>query len=141
MVDIAVAELQSLVARGIDTTVKSDSQGAKSAADASAQAEAAKTATAVAPVKEAPKPEEQKQESMSERQRDALREAFKGLNTFMSDFSKSIRFAIFEQSGDLYAQVINTQTDEVVKTIPSEEALAMMNRIHDMIGMLVDKEG
>jgi uncharacterized FlaG/YvyC family protein len=48
---------------------------------------------------------------------------------------------VFEESGELYAKVINKDTNEVLKTIPSEEALDLMNRVQDMVGLLLDEEG
>ncbi|MFH0910265.1 MAG: flagellar protein FlaG [Planctomycetota bacterium] len=80
-------------------------------------------------------------EELTEAQRDSLKNAFHNLNSIMQHFAKAIRFAIYEQSDDLYAQVINTETNEVVKTIPSEKALEMMQRIHEVLGMLVDEKG
>ncbi|MHC4885028.1 MAG: flagellar protein FlaG [Planctomycetota bacterium] len=86
---------------------------------------------------EAPRPEK----DPTEAQREELRDAFTGVNDIMSHFSKSIRFETFEDSGELYAQVIDSATSEVIKSIPSEEALSMMSRIHNALGMLVDTNG
>jgi flagellar protein FlaG len=84
---------------------------------------------------------ETEHKSLSEKQSDALKMAFNDLNTVMDRFARSIRFAVFEQSGDLYAQVVDTKNNEVVKTIPSQDALEMMARLHEVIGMLVDQKG
>lgn len=83
----------------------------------------------------------QERESLTERQKEALTQSFKDLNRVMTQFNRSIRFSVFEQSGDLYAQVVNTKTDEVVRTIPSEEAMELMARIDEVIGLFVDEQG
>lgn len=71
----------------------------------------------------------------------ALEQAFQELNTFMDRLHKSIRFDVYDDSGTLYAQVIDTSTDEVIRTIPSEEALAMMSRVNEVLGLLIDERG
>jgi len=53
---------------------------------------------------------------------------------------KSLRLAIFEPTGDLYAKIVNSATGEVIKTIPPEELLKTYARIEDYVGKLMDSE-
>jgi len=76
----------------------------------------------------------------TEKRMEALKGAIGDLNIVMENFRKSIRFALYKQTDELYAQVINVDTNEVIKTVPSEEMLAVMERIDRMLGMFVDEE-
>ena len=136
---ISLIELQSVTPRATETAAQID-RATEAANTATAEQEIKQASQLDAAVKELEQSKTE-EEPLTEHQRDALKDSFRGLNNVMDSFSKSIRFAVFEQSGDLYAQVINMDTDEVVKTIPSEEAMEMMARINEVVGMLIDAEG
>jgi flagellar protein FlaG len=82
----------------------------------------------------------EKQQEAREEARVEVASAFEDLNQMMERFHKAIRFEVFEDSGDVYAQIIDTNTEEVLKSIPSEEALETMNRINQVLGMFIDAE-
>jgi flagellar protein FlaG len=138
---ISVNDVHMAPPRMNDANVKLDQSAHRLAQDAKASPKAEQAKAAQELQAELKAQNKEMDEAQKEAQKEALKDSFKGLNSVMSDFAKSIRFATFEQSGELYAQVINTSTDEVVKTIPSEEALEMMNRLNNVLGMLVDTEG
>lgn len=74
--------------------------------------------------------------------KDALvSQAAEQLNGVMQSFNKGMRFEIFEDTGQMYVQVVNRDNNEVIRTIPSEDMLELMSRLNDAIGMLVDKQG
>ena len=114
---------------------------ARSARPAAVQAEPKAGFRVQADLSAAEVAEREPARELSEPQSDALKTAFAGINKVMDRFSKSIKFAVYEDSGSLYAQVINTDTEEVIKTIPSEEALEMMSRVNYVLGMLIDEKG
>ncbi len=62
------------------------------------------------------------------------------LNQVMESFNKDIRFKVHEDSGQVYAQIIDKKTHEVVRTIPSEDMLEHMARLNEVIGMFLDTE-
>lgn len=62
------------------------------------------------------------------------------LNDVMTAFNKGLRFEVNEKIDALYVKIINKSTDEVIKTIPSEEVLRMMERMHSALGMILDTE-
>lgn len=70
-----------------------------------------------------------------------IRNATEQLNNVMETFGKTLRFRMHESTSEMYVQVVDAGTDEVVKTIPSEEMLDVIARMHEVIGMLVDVEG
>ncbi len=67
-------------------------------------------------------------------------EASAQLNHVMSAFHKGIRFQLHEDLDRPYVQIINQDTKEVVKSIPPEEMLDVMARLHRVIGMILDTE-
>lgn len=141
MVELSLAELQNAAPRVAETAAKPDASAARKASEAASVIKE-KAAEVASTVRETQKAVEQKNEqAITERQKDALKQAFEGLDDTMSKFNKAISFAVFEESGEMYAQVVNTQTKEVIKTFPSEEMLSVMSRISDSIGMLIDEQG
>jgi len=53
----------------------------------------------------------------------------------------SVRLRIFQPTGRVYAEVVDPQTREVVKTIPPVELLKVMAKVHQTLGLLLDREG
>ena len=78
---------------------------------------------------------------ITEQQQERLREVIDGLNVITRSYRKGLRFEIFEETGDLFAQVINADTGEIIKTIPPLEMLETLARISDAVGLLVDESG
>lgn len=70
-----------------------------------------------------------------------VRQATEQLNQIMDTFDKGLRFRIHKESERSYVQVVNKRTDEVIREWPPEELLDVIARLHDVIGMLVDREG
>ncbi len=67
-------------------------------------------------------------------------EAVDHLNDMMKDMSKDLRFHLFVDGTDFaYVEVVNPETNEVVKEIPPEELIEAMIKIHDAVGMIIDK--
>ncbi len=55
--------------------------------------------------------------------------------------SGAIRLRIFQPTGRFYAEVVDPDTREVVKTVPPMEMLKVMARLHKTVGLLVDRKG
>jgi len=63
------------------------------------------------------------------------------LNEVMETFNKGIRFRMFENTGRMYVQIVNRHTQEVIRTIPPEELLRAMEKLHEVLGMILDARG
>lgn len=57
--------------------------------------------------------------------RDYVLAVVERLNEFMSQSQRSVRFRVDESSGRTVITVLNPQTQEVVRQIPSEEMIAL----------------
>ena len=63
--------------------------------------------------------------------------AVERLNQLMSSHERSLRFAIDPSSGRTVITVINDETQEVVRQIPSEDLLQLARELQDL-GPLID---
>lgn len=62
------------------------------------------------------------------------------LNEAVSLLNKGLRFFVDDDSDRLVVQVVDRQTDQVLRQIPPDEILALVGRINDMIGLLIDEK-
>jgi flagellar protein FlaG len=69
--------------------------------------------------------------------RDALSAAVKKINESMPPSAQSLEFSIDEDSKDIVVKVIDQSTREVVRQIPSEEALEIAKSLDKMRGLLI----
>ena len=70
-----------------------------------------------------------------------LEEAVASVNEFVQSFSRSLQFNIDDNSGDTVVRVVDQETNDVVRQIPSEEILAISQRIQDLNEQLSDTTG
>lgn len=54
--------------------------------------------------------------------------------------SRRLAFEVDEDTGTLFVQVRDLHTGEVIKQMPSEEILAMRERLDAIVGMFLDEE-
>ncbi len=63
-----------------------------------------------------------------------------GLNVIARDYKKGLRFQIYQETGDVFAQVIDAETGEVIRTVPPLALLRTLARISDAVGLLLDEQ-
>jgi flagellar protein FlaG len=68
---------------------------------------------------------------------EAVKEAVKEMNEFVKPASASIEFALDEDSGRTIVKMVDTETNEVVRQMPSEEALAISKALDRLQGLTV----
>lgn len=68
---------------------------------------------------------------------EAVEAAVKELNDFIKPASASIQFALDEDSGRTIVKMVDTETNEVVRQFPSEEALAISKALDRLQGLTV----
>jgi len=54
---------------------------------------------------------------------------------------ENVRFNFNEELGSIYVTVVNSKTNEVIRTIPSEDALKLSAIWKDTVGNIFDKRG
>jgi flagellar protein FlaG len=68
-----------------------------------------------------------------------LKQAVEEINHSMEQNERGLVFSIGDGSGGAIVKVIDSQTKEVIRQIPSEEALAIAKSLDQAIGSLVKK--
>lgn len=70
---------------------------------------------------------------------EGLRGAVDQLNKHLEDAQRSLRFSIDDNSGRTIIRVIDMETDEVIRQIPSEEMLVMIRNFSELTGKIYDE--
>lgn len=71
--------------------------------------------------------------------------ALEDINKKMKDSDASVEFTLDKSTGLSCIKLVNTQTGEVIRQIPSEEVLAMSRRLRqlsnrDISGIMIDRD-
>ena len=61
------------------------------------------------------------------------------LNGYLEEAHRGLRFTIDDDSGRTIVRVIDTETDEVIRQIPSEEMLVVIRHFSEMTGKIFDE--
>ncbi len=69
-----------------------------------------------------------------------VRETTDSLNEMSSLLKYGIRFAYDDRASEMLVNVIEKDTNRVIRQIPSEEILELRARMAEMVGLLVDRE-
>ena len=78
------------------------------------------------------------QKAKDERKR--LSEASSNLNEFMQTMQRNLKFTVDEVSGESVIAVHDAKTDELIRQIPSKEALELIHNMDKVIGLLFKAE-
>ena len=78
------------------------------------------------------------QNNMTKKQ---LEELTSKLNKEMEPLNPDIKFSYNDKINDLVVNVIDKNTDKVIRKIPSEEALKIMEKMRELVGALFDDKG
>ena len=99
----------------------------------------------IKPVREV-KPVEQKTNSGNDTTKDQkgsrelLKKEIEEVNHKLKLFNRHCVFKYIEDVDRVAITVIDSETDEVVKEIPGEDALEMMKRLREMSGLVIDEQ-
>jgi len=63
-----------------------------------------------------------------------LQQAVTQLNDRMQQVERDLLFSVDDSSGQTVVRVVNTETEEVVRQMPTEEALRISRNIKDQLG-------
>lgn len=69
-----------------------------------------------------------------------VEEVIKGLNDFLSPTHTSLKFELHEKLNEYYVTLVDDQTREVVKEIPSKKMLDFYAAMTEAIGLMIDKK-
>jgi len=69
-----------------------------------------------------------------------LRQAVESINRQLTESTKNVRFSIDEDSGGVIVRVMDSETDQVIRQIPSEEAISISQSIERALGLLLHQK-
>jgi len=69
-----------------------------------------------------------------------LRDVVNTANDLVKPFNDSLLFSLDEDTGTTVVKVVDTETKEVIKQIPSEEMLALAKALDQLRGLLVKQK-
>ena len=67
---------------------------------------------------------------------EALDEVVSGLNKMVQNLHRNLQFSVDDESGETIIKVIDSETNEVVRQIPSEEVVKLRQRMKEAAGVL-----
>jgi len=69
-----------------------------------------------------------------------LQETVKDLEKISLAFNKKIRFKVDQKSHEVIVRIIDSETNKVVKELPSQELQRLRDRIRETMGILFDEQ-
>lgn len=67
-----------------------------------------------------------------------VKETVDEMNTFFQSMQRNLSFSIDEDSGEKVISVKDSETEEVIRQIPSEELVVLRKKMDDVVGILFD---
>ena len=64
----------------------------------------------------------------------------KEMNKFMEEMNADLQFSLHEKTHRLIVRLVDVKENKVLKEFPPHEFLDMIARIHDYVGMILDKK-
>jgi len=96
-------------------------------APAERTAEAGQPKGGTGPVEQARKPEQNQQ---------PLDDMVSELNNLVRELHRELQFSVDDKSGETIIKVVDRETDEVVRQIPSEEVVRLRQRLQEAAGTI-----
>jgi len=70
-----------------------------------------------------------------------LQQIVEDLNKSLNPLNDSLKFKFDDKVDILTVKVIDTKNDKVIREFPPKEALRLMEKMREIVGMLFDKKG
>ena len=68
---------------------------------------------------------------------EAVKQVARQINEFLKSSSSNLQFSVDADSSKVVVRIVDAQTNEVIRQIPSEEMLAMSQAMDQMTGLLI----
>ncbi|MFM1651286.1 flagellar protein FlaG [Brevibacillus sp. B_LB10_24] len=69
-----------------------------------------------------------------------VEKAVDSLNKWIQSGNTHLKFTLHEKLNEYYVEIVDDQTQEVVREVPPKKILDMVAKMHEMIGILVDEK-
>ncbi|NEN85104.1 flagellar protein FlaG [Paenibacillus elgii] len=71
---------------------------------------------------------------------EALVKAIERANKTLAGIPTHVQYSIHKPSGDILVKVINTETKEVIREIPPEKLLDLIDKLQELNGRIIDEK-
>lgn len=72
--------------------------------------------------------------------KDELQKEIEGMNKWLQVTNTHVKFTLHDELNEYYVQVINNDTQEVIREVPSKKMMDIVAKFHEMVGLLVDEK-
>lgn len=72
--------------------------------------------------------------------RQDISDAVEKLNKTIQIFNKKMKMSYDEESQRVVVKIIDSETNKVIKEIPTQEVLEFIHRLHQMVGIFIDSK-
>lgn len=79
-------------------------------------------------------------QNLSEDEKKKLEEQLKKLNESISSTGKQLHFKYNDEAQQLYVEIVNSKTQEVISSLPPEFLVDLSIKMKEMIGLFLDKK-
>lgn len=83
----------------------------------------------------------QMERMQSEVQKGQLKDLVDNLNKSLDPFNTSLKFGFNDKAETYFVSVIDTNTNDVIRKFPTEEAMQLSQKMKELVGMIFDKKG
>lgn len=72
--------------------------------------------------------------------KEQLEREIENLNKFVQASQTHLKFMLHDGLNEYYVQIVDDQTNEVIREVPSKKILDMVAKFHELIGILIDEK-
>jgi flagellar protein FlaG len=76
----------------------------------------------------------------NKKSKEKLDDIIEGINEFLQPSNTSLKFELHEKLNEYYVTIVDNDTHEIVKEIPSKKMLDMYAAMTEFVGLMVDKK-
>ncbi|NPA11721.1 MAG: flagellar protein FlaG [Epsilonproteobacteria bacterium] len=87
------------------------------------------------------KVQEQDEKKSKEELKKELQQITEELNKVMNPLNQDLKFNFDDKADELVVKVVDIKSDKVIRQFPPEEALQLMEKMRELVGLLFDKKG
>lgn len=79
-------------------------------------------------------------EKMDQEKKEKLEQELKKINQAIESYGKEIHFVYNEEAQQLYVEVVNSETKEVITSLPPEFLIDLSLKMKELVGLFIDKK-
>ncbi|MFD1926900.1 flagellar protein FlaG [Sporosarcina siberiensis] len=94
----------------------------------------------VAPVQAFPNNTEKKSDNEQHLPAEKAQQLIDSMNTFLETSNTQLRFKFHDKLNEYYVTIVDPQTEEVIREIPSKKLMDIHAAMREFVGLLVDRK-